>query len=146
MAIIPFAWPPYLAAMFIAFTASARVRKEIEARGAQLLVLIRVSAIALAVFALVALVDDGVTIEAAIAVKVGTVVALVVPWRGTERAIAMTSVVVSVGLILFTGGIALEPHAVWGAYAGLACASSLFVGCVWWWVELWCADRRVKCS
>jgi len=146
MAIIPFAWPPYLAAVMIAITVSTRVRKEIESRGALLLVLVRFSAIAVAAFALLTLVDDGVTIETAIAVKVGTVVALLVPWRGTERAIAGTSVVVSAALIAFTAMIAHERYAVWGAYLAVVAASSLFVGCTWWWVELLCAERRVKRS
>jgi hypothetical protein len=144
MAIIPFAWPPYLAALMIALTVSTTVRKEIESRGALLLVLIRFSAVAVAGFALVTLVDDGVTIETAIAVKTGTVVALLVPWRATERAIASTSVLVSAALIVFTGLIACEPRAVWGAHVGVLAASSMFVGCVWWWVELWCSDRAIK--
>ncbi|MGE3762681.1 MAG: hypothetical protein AB7L94_10525 [Kofleriaceae bacterium] len=144
MAIVPVAWPPYLAGLMIALTVSSTVRREIEARGALLLVMIRFSAIAVAGWALVALVDDGVTIATAIAVKIGTVVALLVPWRATERAIAATSVVTSAALIVFAWLLAHDRHAVWGAYASVIAASSLFVGCVWWWVELWCAEARVK--
>ena len=146
MAVIPFAWPPYLAGLLIALTVSTRVRREIESRGVLLLVMIRGCAIALAVFALFALVDDGVTIETAVAVKVGTVVALLVPWRGTERAIAGTSAVVSAALIVFTAMVASARHAAWGTYVGVFAASSLFVGCLWWWIEMLCADARVKRS
>lgn len=144
MAVIPFAWPPYIAALLIALTVSTRVRKEIESRGMLLLVLIRFSAIAVAVFALVTLVDDGVTIETAVAVKMGTVIALLVPWRGTERAIAGTSVVVAAAMIVFTAVIAAARYSVWGAYVGVFAACAMFVGCAWWWGELVCAERRVK--
>lgn len=144
MAIVPFTWPVYLAGLMIALTVSTHVRKEIESRGKLLLVMIRFSAIALAAFALVTLVDDGVTIETAVAVKVGTVVALLVPWRATERAIAATSAIVSATLIAFTAMLAFDRHSVWGAHVGVVAASSLFVGCVWWWVELLCAEARVK--
>lgn len=144
MAVIPFAWPPYIAALLIALTVSTRVRKEIESRGMLLLVLIRFSAIAVAVFALVTLVDDGVTIETAVAVKMGTVIALLVPWRGTERAIAGTSVVVAAAMIVFTAVIAAARYSVWGAYVGVFAACAMFVGCAWWWGELLCAERRVK--
>jgi|GEM_PF-5840410 len=146
MAIVPFAWPPYLAGLLIALTASTRVRREIESRGMLLLVMIRGCAIALAVFALFALVDDGVTIETAVAVKVGTVVALLVPWRGTERAIAGTSAVVSAALIVFTVIVASARHAVWGTYVGVFAASSLFVGCAWWWIEMVVEMRTVRTS
>jgi hypothetical protein len=144
MAVIPFAWPPYLAGLLIALTASARVRKEIEARGMLLLVMIRFSAIALAAFALFALVDDGVTIGTAIAVKVGTVVALVVPWRGTERAIAATAALASAAIVVFTVMVANERLAVWGADVGVVAASAMFVGCAWWWIELWRAEARSR--
>jgi hypothetical protein len=109
-----------------------------------LLVLIRGCAIALAVFALVTLVDDGVTIETAIAVKVGTVIALLVPWRGTERAIASTSVVASAGVIAFTVIVASARYAVWGAYVGVVAACAMFVGCAWWWIELHREMRTVR--
>lgn len=144
MAFVPIAWPPYIAALLIALTAATRVRKEIEARGVTLLALIRFSAIALAGFALFSLVDDGVMIETAIAVKVGTVIALLVPWRGTERAIATTSVVTSAAIVAFTAWIASKTLAVWGAHVGVVCASALFVGCVWWWLELWWDARRLR--
>lgn len=144
MVIIPFAWPPYVAGILIALTVSSRVRKDIESRGVLLLAMIRFCAIALAAFALFALVDGGVTIETAVAVKVGTVVALLVPWRGTERAIAATSVVVAAALIAFTAMIANERYAVWGAYVGVLAASAMFVGCAWWWIELVVSEARVK--
>ena len=146
MAFIPFAWPVYLVGVMIAMTVSSLVRKEIESRGKLLLVMIRFTSIAVAAFALLALVDDGVTIETAVAVKVGTVIALLVPWRATERAIAATSAIVSAALIAFTAMIALDRHAVWGAHVGVVAASLPFVGCVWWWVELLCAEARVKSS
>lgn len=144
MAIVPFTWPVYLVGVMIVWTVSTPVRNEIESRGKLLLVTIRFSAIALAGFALVALVDDGVTIETAVAVKVGTVVALLVPWRATERAIAATSAIVSAAVIAFTAMLAFDRHSVWGAHVGLVAASALFVGCVWWWVELLCVEARVK--
>jgi hypothetical protein len=144
MAIIPFAWPPYIAALLIALTVSSRVRREIEARGVLLLALIRFSAIALAGFALVSLVDDGVMIETAIAVKVGIVIALLVPWRGTERSIAATSVVTSAALIAFTLIVANARYAAWGASVGVVSACALFAGCVWWWLELWWDARKMR--
>ncbi|MFN0249257.1 MAG: hypothetical protein ACKV2T_20400 [Kofleriaceae bacterium] len=141
MAIVPFAWPPYLVGMMIALTVSTRVRRQIEARGVLLLVLIRGSAVAVAVVALVALVDDGVTIETAIAVKIGTVVALLVPWRATERAIAATSAVAASAIVAFTTLIAVDRHAAWGASVGVFAAGMLAIGGVWWWLELWWAER-----
>jgi hypothetical protein len=144
MAAIPFTWPMYLAGVMIAMTVSSTLRKEIESRGTLLLVMIRFTAIAVAAFALLALVDDGLTIETAVAVKVGTVMALLVPWRGTERRIAATSAIASAAMIAWTTMIALDRHSVWGAHVGVFAASSLFVGCVWWWVELLCAEARVK--
>jgi hypothetical protein len=141
MAIVPFAWPPYLVGLMITLTVSTQVRRQIESRGVLLLVLIRGTAIAVAVVALVALVDDGVTIETAVAVKVGTVIALLVPWRATERAIAATSAVTGFAIIAFTMMIALDRHAVWGASVGVVAASLLSIGCVWWWLELWWAER-----
>lgn len=142
MVIVPFSWPVYLAGLMIALTVSTTIRREIESRGACLLAMIRFSALAVVGFALVTLVDDGATIATAVAVKLGTVIALLVPWRGTEMAIATTSVVVSAVLVAFTAMIALEPLAVWGAHVGVIGASSLFVGCVWWWVEMVCANAR----
>lgn len=144
MAIIPFAWPPYLAGVMIAMTVSTRVREEIESRGVMLLVLIRGTAIAVAAFALVSLLDDGATIATAVGVKVGTVVALLVPWRATERAIAATSAVTSAALIAFTVSIASARHAAWGASVGVLAACALFVGCTWWWIELHLDMRKVR--
>ena len=143
MAVLPFCWPVYLTGLMIALAVSTRVRTQIEARGALLLAMIRVCAIAVAGFALVALVDDGVTIETAVAVKVGTVVALLVPWRATERAIAATSAVVSAAIVAFTVMVAAAREAVWGAHVGVVAASAVFAGCVWWWIELVVSDRRV---
>ena len=144
MAIIPFAWPPYLVGLMIALTVSTTVRKDIESRGAMLLVMIRGCAIAVAGVALVTLVDDGVTIETAVAVKVGTVIALLVPWRATEHAIAATSTVVSGALIVFTLAVAHARYAVWGAHVSVVAACALFVGCAWWWIELHLDMRKVR--
>lgn len=146
MAVLPFAWPPYLAGLMIALVAMAAVRKDIEERGAWLLVLVRGTAIGVAVVALVTLADDGVTMETAIAVKVGTVVALLVPWRATEQAIAATASVVAASIVAFTFAIANARLTVWGAWVGVAAASAMLVGCVWWWIELRIAARRVRLS
>jgi len=136
IALVPYAWPPYVVGLMIALVASARVRGVIEARGALLLALVRFVAIAVAGFALVSLLDDGVMIETAVAVKISTVIALLVPWRGTEAAIATTSVVTAAGIAVFTALVARDPLAVWGAFVGVGAACVLLVGCVWWWIEV----------
>jgi hypothetical protein len=125
-------------------TVSTRVRREIESRGKLLLVMVRGCAIAVATFAMITLADDGVTIVTAVAVKVGTVVALLVPWRATERAIAATSVVVAAALIAFTLTIAHARYAVWGTYVGVVAACAMFVGCAWWCIELHLDMRNVR--
>lgn len=144
MLVLPFTWPVYLAGLLIAVTVSTRVRRQIEARGAALLVMIRMTAIGLAVFALHSFVDDGVTIGAAIAVKVGTVIALVVPWRATERAIAATSTLTAIAIVAFTAAVAVSRDAVWGAWVGLVAACALALGCAWWWSELWWVERPTR--
>lgn len=142
MLVLPFCWPVYIMGLLVALTVSTRARRQIEARGALVLVLIRFTAIAVAGFALVTLVDDGVTIETAIAVKLGTVIALLVPWRATERAIACTCTITALALSAFTASIALSREAVWGAWVGLCAACALLVGCAWWWIELACVERQ----
>lgn len=144
MLVLPFTWPVYLAGLLIAVTVSTRVRRQIEARGAALLVMIRMTAVGVAVFALHSFVDDGVTIGAAIAVKVGTVIALVVPWRATERAIAATSTLTAIAIVAFTAAVAVSRDAVWGAWVGLVAACALVLGCAWWWIELWWAERPAR--
>ncbi len=145
MVIIPFTWPVYLAGVMIAISVSSRIRAQIEARGKLLLVMVRFTAISVAACALFAAIREGVTIETAIAVKAGTVIALLVPWRATERAIAATCVFVALGAIAWTAIIALDPKAVWGAHVGVVGAVALFVGSVWWWVELFVSDHKTVC-
>lgn len=142
MVLFPPVWPVYLVGLVLALAALAR-GDAIRLAGRTFFMLIRGTAIGWGGFALWSIIQGHVQLDGVLIVAVaGFLVAIT--WRpATELAVAAIGILVGLGVVAFTGMIALEPLAVAGAYVAVVAAAGLTAGSIAWTLEvLW--SQRVR--
>lgn len=143
MALVPPAWPPYVAGLLVALAANA-TRDTLTRRGMMLFSLVRVSVLGCGVMVLLPSVDGGTAFEAAAIIVAGALY-VAIPWpRPTELRVALYALLAA-GLAAAWGlALALARLAVWGAELTAIAACALTVGSLWWVLEVLWACRSSR--